>query len=139
MVVVVAQGMLMVSPKHCSSKEALVRLWLHESMRVFHDRLIDDQDKSHFRNILMELVGKNLGSAVGSPQDLFPQSGSIIFGDFLKPGLDPQDRPYEEVGAHGQQCSTCRGNCCITVYAYADHAGMASTPVVLLSWCLPEP
>ena len=89
--------MLMVSPKQCGTKQALVRLWLHESMRVFHDRLIDDQDKNHFRNLLLELVGKNLGSAVGSPQELFPEGSSIIFGDFLKPGLDPQARPYEEV------------------------------------------
>ncbi|KAL0028415.1 hypothetical protein WJX77_005025 [Trebouxia sp. C0004] len=93
----VAQGMLMVSQKQCSSKQALVRLWLHESMRVFHDRLIDDQDKGHFRNILRELVGKNLCSAVGSPQELFPEGSSIIFGGFLKPGLDAQDRPYEEI------------------------------------------
>ena len=89
--------MLMVSPKQCNSKQALVRLWLHESMRVFHDRLVDDQDKSHFRGILLELVGKNLSSAVGSPQDLFPEGSSIIFGDFLKPGLDPAERVYEEV------------------------------------------
>ena len=96
-VLLYVQGMLMVSPKQCSSKQALVRLWLHESMRVFHDRLVDDQDKSHFRGILLELVGKNLSSAVGSPQDLFPQDSSIIFGDFLKPGLDPAERLYEEV------------------------------------------
>ena len=91
------QGMLMASPKQCGSKQALVRLWLHESVRVFHDRLIDDQDKAHLRSILLELVGKHLSSAVGSPQDLFPEGTSIIFGDFLKPGLDPADRPYQEV------------------------------------------
>ena len=107
----------MVSQKQCNSKQALVRLWLHESMRVFHDRLIDDQDKRHFRNILRELVGKNLGSAVGSPQELFPEGSSIIFGGFLKPGLDPQDRPYEEVSSaakmpHGSL-----------------HAGRAAVPV----------
>ena len=87
----------MVSPRQCNSKQALVRLWLHESLRVFHDRLVNDQDKSHLRNILLEMVGKHLSSAVGSPQDLLPQGSTIIFGDFLKPGLDPAERPYEEV------------------------------------------
>ena len=91
------QGMLMVSPKHCTTKQALVRLWLHETMRVFHDRLVDDQDKEHLRSILLELVGKNLGSAVGSPSELLPEGTSIIFGDFLRPGSQAQDRPYEEV------------------------------------------
>ena len=87
----------MASPKQCNSKQALVRLWLHESLRVFHDRLVDDQDKAHLRSILLEMVGKHLSSAVGSPQDLHRQGSTIIFGDFLKPGLDPAQRSYEEV------------------------------------------
>lgn len=89
--------MVMTSPKQCNSKQALVRLWLHESLRVFHDRLVDDEDKSHLRSILLEMVGTHLSSAVGSPQHLLPQGSTIIFGDFLKPGLDPAKRPYEEV------------------------------------------
>jgi hypothetical protein len=32
------QGMLMVVPQSCPSKEAMVRLWVHEASRVFHDR-----------------------------------------------------------------------------------------------------
>ncbi|KAL3154307.1 hypothetical protein ABBQ32_013792 [Trebouxia sp. C0010 RCD-2024] len=102
----VAQGMLMASPKQCNSKQALVRLWLHESLRVFHDRLIDDQDKSHLRSILLELVAKNLSSAVGSPQDLLPPGSSIIFGDFLKPGLGPAEHPYEEISEHAKLVQT---------------------------------
>ena len=91
------QGMLMASPKHCNSKQALVRLWLHESMRVFHARLIDEEDKSHFRSILLELMGKNLSSIVGRPQELLPEGTNIIFGDFHIPGLDPAERVYQEV------------------------------------------
>lgn len=89
--------MVMVSPKQCNSRQALVRLWLHESLRVFHDRLVDDQDKSHLRSILLEMVNKHLSTAVTSPQDLLPQGSTIIFGDFLKAGLNPAERPYEEV------------------------------------------
>ena len=89
--------MLMASAKQCNSKQALVRLWLHESLRVFYDRLVDDQDKSHLRSILLEVAAKNLSSAVGSPQDLLPPGSTIIFGDFLKPSLNPAERPYEEV------------------------------------------
>lgn len=90
--------MVMASPKQCNSKLSLVRLWLHESLRVFHDCLVDDQDKSRLRGILSDMVGKHLSSAVGSPQDLLPPGGTIIFGDFLKPGLDPTERQYQEVG-----------------------------------------
>ena len=89
--------MLMVSPKHCSSKQALARLWVHESMRVFHDRLIGDQDKTHFMSILTELVNKHLSSAAGPASELLPQDQSILFGDFLQPDLEPEDRVYQEV------------------------------------------
>lgn len=105
----------MASPKQCNSKQALVRLWLHESMRVFHDRLIDDHDKSHLRSILLELVGKNLSSAVGSPQDLLPPGSTIIFGDFLKPGLSPGEGPYEEVCVPPGYPSLCN----VIPYLYA--------------------
>ena len=93
----------MASPKHCNSKQALVRLWLHESMRVFHARLSDEEDKSHFRSfllvmiMLLELIGKNLISIVGRPQELLPEGTNIIFGDFHIPGLDPAERVYQEV------------------------------------------
>lgn len=90
----------MVSSKHCTSKQALVRLWIHESMRVFHDRLIDDQDKTHFKGILTELVTKHLSSAVGPASELLPEDQSILFGDFLQPDLEPEDRVYQEVSLH---------------------------------------
>jgi dynein heavy chain, axonemal len=32
-------GMLMIRPLHCRTKESVVKLWMHELMRVFHDRL----------------------------------------------------------------------------------------------------
>ena len=34
----VFQGLLMITPSTCQSKDVMVRLWLHEACRVFHDR-----------------------------------------------------------------------------------------------------
>ena len=34
----VFQGTLMIQPGNCPSRDVMVRLWLHESCRVFHDR-----------------------------------------------------------------------------------------------------
>ena len=42
----------MITPKCCTTKEAMVRLWVHESLRVFHDRLISVEDKAYFRSML---------------------------------------------------------------------------------------
>lgn len=36
----------------------LIKLWAHESLRIFSDRLVDDFDKKIFENILKELVTK---------------------------------------------------------------------------------
>lgn len=35
----VFQGILMASPQTCNDKGIMLRLWIHECMRVFHDRL----------------------------------------------------------------------------------------------------
>ncbi len=32
------QGLLMVTPQSCPSKDAMLRVWVHEACRVFHDR-----------------------------------------------------------------------------------------------------
>jgi len=39
------QGVCLASAKVFTTKAELVRLWYHENMRVFHDRLIDDIDR----------------------------------------------------------------------------------------------
>lgn len=39
------QGMLMVSYENCKEKDQLIKLWVHECSRVFHDRLVDEQDR----------------------------------------------------------------------------------------------
>lgn len=33
-----------------TSSDELVQLWLHESCRIFKDRLVDDKDRSNFIN-----------------------------------------------------------------------------------------
>ena len=63
--------------------------------RVFHDRLINNEDKEYFKKMLVELMGKHsLGG--GSYDDLFVNR-NIMFGDFLRMGVDREDRKYEEV------------------------------------------
>jgi dynein heavy chain len=33
----------------------MVKLWMHESMRVFHDRLINAEDKKWFTDLISEM------------------------------------------------------------------------------------
>lgn len=64
------QGLLMATPGTCPAKDVLVRMWIHESCRVFHDRLINNEDKVYFKEMLCELITKN-GLGKGNYADLF--------------------------------------------------------------------
>lgn len=46
----------MVKPKEGFGKANMVRLWTHESLRVFGDRLVDDSDREWFLEHLNTMV-----------------------------------------------------------------------------------
>ncbi len=58
------QGVLQVKPETIIDKESLARLFYHESQRVFHDRLINNEDKKYFHHILAEMAGKFFSQVV---------------------------------------------------------------------------
>ena len=41
----VINGVLLLPAKKCNDKQKLIRLWGHEVLRVFYDRLVDDKDR----------------------------------------------------------------------------------------------
>ncbi|KAI8801429.1 dynein heavy chain and region D6 of dynein motor-domain-containing protein [Cladochytrium replicatum] len=90
----VIQGVLQVKSTIVQSKGELVKLFCHESARVFQDRLIDESDRMYFNNLLSEVVEKNF--AVSIAKESFVQK-PIIFGDFLKRGVPPEERLYTEM------------------------------------------
>lgn len=46
----------MVKPKEGFGRAEMVRLWIHESLRVFGDRLVDDADRGWFLAHLNDMV-----------------------------------------------------------------------------------
>jgi dynein heavy chain len=76
----------------------LIRLWSHECMRVFHDRLIDEPDREWFKTALGETVKQNFSldykTKVRGPNE------TLIYGNFIDP-KNPK-RPYVEIGDHEQ-------------------------------------
>jgi dynein heavy chain len=44
----VIQGILLSTPEKFQEKSKIIRLWIHEMMRVFYDRLIENSDRSWF-------------------------------------------------------------------------------------------
>jgi dynein heavy chain, axonemal len=49
----VVQGIIMVRPYEGFDEKSLVRLWMHESLRVFGDRLVNDEDNAWMTSQLM--------------------------------------------------------------------------------------
>lgn len=69
-----------------------MKLWVHESSRVFHDRLINEQDRVWFRALIMELLARGFNSRL-EEADIFGEKG-VRFGDLLR--LDA-GKDYEEI------------------------------------------
>lgn len=90
----VVQGILQVKPSIIQTKNDMVRVFCHESSRIFHDRLIDETDRNYFNRLLSDLVEKNFGITV--PKETLVHS-PIIFGDFSKRGIPQEERVYVEM------------------------------------------
>jgi dynein heavy chain len=88
----VFQGMLMTVPASIRGGEDLARLWVHESRRVYQDRLISEEDVVWFDNVCEELVTEHMPGLEWS--DVIPKRDALIFCDYLQPGADPL--VYEE-------------------------------------------
>ncbi|NWW95122.1 DYH1 protein, partial [Rhynochetos jubatus] len=77
----VFQGMLMAQPSKVENKLQLLRLWYHESCRVFCDRLVSEEDRIWFDNLMRSMM-EGLGTTF---EEVVP-SQPVLFGDFMEPG-----------------------------------------------------
>ncbi|XP_066944541.1 dynein axonemal heavy chain 3-like [Macrobrachium rosenbergii] len=100
----VINGILLVPNSALSTVEKLMRLWLHEVYRVFHDRLCDDADRNEFYEIVRNVGEANfrqkldhvLGHLVPKNEELNPSHvDSLIFGDYMIP--DAEEKVYDEI------------------------------------------
>ena len=82
----------MTKPVSIGSPETMTKLWMHECLRVFHDRLINEDDKRWFTMMLAEL--SNVYFRVRIEHDDIFYNSKLLFGDLLK--LD-STKHYEEI------------------------------------------
>ena len=102
----VIQGTLMVSSTDEFGKTELFRLWTHEALRVFGDRLTDDPDREWFVTHLQSMCSKHFSlnfadvfahlDTIGGGKLGSTELRSLFYGDFMTP-TDEDFRPYEEV------------------------------------------
>ncbi|EDS37651.1 ciliary dynein heavy chain 11 [Culex quinquefasciatus] len=102
----VISGCSMLKRESVESKKIFPRLWMHEAMRVFFDRLVDDKD----RLFVFDHLNQNLKTFFKEkPEQLLPdffneQTGAVkmgslnnlMFGSYFDVDAEPEDRKYEE-------------------------------------------
>jgi dynein heavy chain len=87
----VFQGMLMADVKKVTTKEQLARLWVHESQRIFADRLTIDEDHEW----LKALMKKQVEEKFKMDWDVVVPRKRLIYGDFMVMGVD--NKIYDEI------------------------------------------
>jgi len=105
----VFQGILDIRPGQCPEpRVTLMRLWVHENMRVFHDRLTCKEDKDYFKGMLYEMLQSKF--EVREEFDaIFGHGNEIMFGDYLQMGVPKDRRVYEEVGQDFDKVTSMMG------------------------------
>ncbi|KMR01924.1 dynein heavy chain axonemal [Lasius niger] len=90
----VFQGLLRSHKDYQYSRQTFLRLWVHESFRVFCDRLIDEKDREWFVTQLNDQLGKHFELTF---YNVCPEKRCPIFGSFMNAWNIYEDLP--DIGA----------------------------------------
>ncbi|KAK3932091.1 Dynein heavy chain 6, axonemal [Frankliniella fusca] len=93
------QGVLQADSGSLREVNDLLRLFSHECLRVFHDRLVNMEDKSYFYKLLAEVNTKLFGNPILElpSEDEVLKPPTILFGDFMHQSTPHDERIYEEI------------------------------------------
>ncbi|VDM31109.1 unnamed protein product [Hydatigera taeniaeformis] len=115
----ICQGILRANKITIDSKTAMLRLWIHESFRVFADRLINSQDVGQFIEILGEKLAQYFDQTF---HNLCPSRSSPVFVDVLN-----KDMIYEDI----QDLYRLRSGLSEFLNEYNDSPGVVPMDLVL--------
>ncbi|KAJ1537343.1 Dynein heavy chain 2, axonemal, partial [Nowakowskiella sp. JEL0078] len=91
----VFQGLLRAHKEYYDSKDSVIKLWIHEILRVFHDRLVNKDDKEYFTKLVEDKLIAHFNSSL---KQLCPEKQLPLFGDFMNPGAEVP--VYEEISEY---------------------------------------
>nr|CAD7443931.1 unnamed protein product [Timema bartmani] len=141
-------GILLVPSTHCKDPDKLIRLWVHETYRVFYDRLIDQADRLQIthsfdavidREALFEIVKKACNNHLRQHLEkvlshLIPEGENtltdqhvrgLFFGNYMEPDADP--KIYDEVFVVDQDLLTEK-----MVFYLGEYNLLSRTPMSLV-------
>ncbi len=87
----VFQGICRASPLATRKEEDMLKLWAHECSRVFHDRLVSQQD----RDIFAKIIKNKMRECFGKEWESVVTTEPLIFGSFVPCIYPDGDRTKE--------------------------------------------
>lgn len=81
----------MAEAQKLSDLSDVLRLWYHENCRVFQDRLVNDEDRKWFVDLIRDKMASGFEISMG---DVVKDS-TMIYGDFMVPSAE--NKVYSEV------------------------------------------
>ena len=115
----VVKGILLTNKNSLSDQTSFIKLWFHESLRVFGDRLIDDKDRSSMISTLYD-TAKTVLRLKEDISFYFNDELPMMWTDVLKGYGDSTTKSYQEVTSFKQVTAAMK--------SFAD---MYKTPVVM--------
>ncbi|XP_041984652.1 dynein axonemal heavy chain 12 [Aricia agestis] len=102
----VIQGCSLLRKESTENKKVFTRIWIHEVMRVFADRLVDEEDRTWFFNVLKKCTLNFMKETFESVLDTYQDENGevsqdslkrLMFGSYLDLDSLEGERKYEEV------------------------------------------
>ncbi|XP_074111940.1 dynein axonemal heavy chain 7 [Cotesia typhae] len=102
----VVSGCSLIHKESAETKITLIRLWVHESLRIFGDRITGEEDSDWLFIKIKEAVKANFKDTFESVFDHLPKQNdkltrksfkSLIFANFMDADKEPLNRRYEEI------------------------------------------
>ncbi|XP_059519194.1 dynein axonemal heavy chain 12 [Myotis daubentonii] len=102
----VIQGCLLIERDAVGSKHTMVRLFVHEVLRVFYDRLIDDEDRYWLFSLIKVVIKEHFKESFDSVFSHLRKENApvtekdlrnLMFGDYMNTDLEGDDRVYIEI------------------------------------------
>jgi len=99
-------GCLVVKKETVPDKDYQIRLWTHEILRVFSDRLVDEHDAEMLFDMIKSTIKDKFGKTLDALFANIKREGlpitqedlqSLLFGDYMDADAEGDDRLYQEV------------------------------------------
>ena len=114
------QGCAMLRKECAEERVVFAKIWVHEVLRIFYDRLIENADKAWLFSKIKLVVRDSFKEHFDNVFDYLPKDSEnnltldslkrLMFGTYFDQDSDDDERRYEEtanIGAFAALCQTC--------------------------------